>query len=202
MRPPVQAAGVLPERRRALRSGQHVDQHRRHRHEHADRNDLQGPSLEPRRQAPWPQLEEREGSRRRQTEDDGAEEERGRRASPRRHQQEADADRHRQRDGHAACRFHDDAVARPASSGDPVICTPFTVSHTANDSSQNKRATAAAARHGSSSGRPVRRSLRSSGHPPSGRTGFARSARSSPGPIEKSQLIGRSATVAVAARGT
>ena len=73
VRPPA----VLPERRRTLGSGQHVDQHRRHRHEHADRNDLQRPSLEPPRQAPWPHLEECEGRRRRQADDDGAEEERG-----------------------------------------------------------------------------------------------------------------------------
>jgi hypothetical protein len=41
MRPPVHAGGILPEGWRALGSGQQVDQQRRHRHENADRNDLQ-----------------------------------------------------------------------------------------------------------------------------------------------------------------
>src|SRR3954451_4132343 len=69
MRPPVQAAGDLPERRSTFGSGQHIDQQGRQRHENAHRNDLKCPSLEPPRQAPWPHLEECEGNRRRDTED-------------------------------------------------------------------------------------------------------------------------------------
>src|SRR5580765_7954508 len=56
MRPPVQAGGNLPEGRRTWRSGQHVDEQRRHRHEDADRDDLQCPSLKPPRQVAWPRL--------------------------------------------------------------------------------------------------------------------------------------------------
>ena len=56
-------------------SGQHVDQQRRHRHEDADGDDLKRPSLEPARQPPRPHFEECEGSRRGQSDDDGAEEE-------------------------------------------------------------------------------------------------------------------------------
>src|SRR5437660_5173407 len=80
-----------------------------HRHENADRNDLQCPSLEPLRQTAWPYLEESEGSRRRQTEDDGAEEKRGWRTSPDAQHQEADADRHCQRDGNAPRCLRNDA---------------------------------------------------------------------------------------------
>ena len=109
MGPPVHPVGHLPERRRTLGGGQHVDQQRRHRHEHADRHDLKDPSLQPLRQAPWPHLEEHEGRRRRQAEDDGAEEQRGRRTFPSGHHQEADADRHRQRDGDAPRRLRDHA---------------------------------------------------------------------------------------------
>jgi hypothetical protein len=47
---------------------------------------------------------------------------------------EADGDRHRHRDGHAPCGFHNDALERSAS-GQLATFTPFTVSHAANDSS-------------------------------------------------------------------
>jgi len=90
-----------------LGSGQHVDQHRRHRHDHADRHDLQRPTLEPARQAPRPHLEERERSRRRQAEDAGAEEECGRRVLPPVQQQERDDGRHRERNGNAPRRLRD-----------------------------------------------------------------------------------------------
>jgi hypothetical protein len=129
MRPPAHAGGLLPERHCPLRRGQNVDQHRRHRHEHTDSNDLQCPSLEPCRQSAWPYLEECERRRRRQAESDGSEEERGEGISPSRQHQEPDADRHRQGDGRTPCCFHNDAIELPAFSRHWTTLTPFTVGH-------------------------------------------------------------------------
>jgi hypothetical protein len=71
----VRAAMLCPERRRTCGSEHDVDQQRRCRHENADGNDLKHPSLQPARQTAGPYFEESEGGRRRETEDDVAEEE-------------------------------------------------------------------------------------------------------------------------------
>jgi hypothetical protein len=64
-----------PEGHPTLERGQNPDQRGRRRHEHADRYDLQSPSLQPPREAPRPHLEESEGHRRREADDGGAEKE-------------------------------------------------------------------------------------------------------------------------------
>ena len=58
MRPAGQSLRISPERRAVVRSGPCVNQQRRHRHQHADRDDLQCPSLKPCRQPAGPRLEQ------------------------------------------------------------------------------------------------------------------------------------------------